>query len=81
MSVHHDVDLQESCPIEWANFQESIITDYRQKVSFFAQSDHVRKNKEYRNGSKHGKDCKKQSWNKIAGVCTSSEHINYSHTK
>ena len=46
MSVHHDVDLQESCPIEWANFQESIITDYRQKVSFFAQSDHVRKNKE-----------------------------------
>jgi hypothetical protein len=36
------VHLQEFCSTEWANTQEAIITEYRQKGSFFAQPHHVR---------------------------------------
>jgi hypothetical protein len=42
MIVHLHVDLQKICPMGWANTQESNITDYRQKGSFFTQSRPVR---------------------------------------
>lgn len=42
MKVHLHIELQEICPIEWANAQESITTDFRQTGSFFAQSHPVR---------------------------------------
>jgi hypothetical protein len=60
-------------PIEWANTQELIITEYRQKGSFFAQSHHVQtmRNKAMARVEKHISS-KKQSWDEVPGVHGSS---------
>lgn len=45
MKVSLHVNLKKICPIDWANIQESIILDYRQKGSSLAQSHHYQKKK------------------------------------
>jgi hypothetical protein len=90
MKIHLHVDLQEICPIGWASIQESIITDYRQKRSFFAQSHQVRKmkNRGMTNRRRHVRR-KKQSWDEDPGAmsfwihpiqpCKTAGHLQEAH--
>jgi len=43
MKYHLHVDLKDIYPIRWANTEELILIDYRQKETFLAKSQPVRK--------------------------------------